>query len=110
MKNKFIFLAFNIICMVLFTLYVIVIDIVLYRIGFILLVWILIVIIYMFCVFYRRKKYFKYLQNTIDMLDQKYLIAEIIEKPQNFEDIFFYEMLRKATKSMMEHITDIPFR
>lgn len=41
---------------------------------------------------------------TIDHLDEKYLICEIIKKPKNLENYAYYYALKKACKSMNDKL------
>ncbi len=57
--------------------------------------------------FYNKNKTFKNINNIIDKLDEKYLISEIINKPKREEKLAYYNILKKANKSMIENVTDI---
>lgn len=71
------------------------------------LTWVSLCVVTLLIDFYRRKKYFSNLIKTCKRLDKRYLIAEIMEKPQRSEDKIYAEVLRLANKSMMEEITAI---
>lgn len=58
----------------------------------------------------RRAAYYKNLQETLDALDQKYLIAEIIEEAQFLDGQMLYETLQQVDKSMMEHVNEYKIR
>lgn len=54
---------------------------------------------------YVRNKYSK-LAKTMELLDKKYLLPEIVKKSYNFEQQFYMEMVRTASKSMMDEINE----
>ena len=66
-------------------------------VGFILF------IIYDFC---RRKKFYDKFFNDLDLLDQKYLITEMVEKPNFYEGEILYDALYEIDKSMAEKIKE----
>lgn len=57
--------------------------------------------------FCRRRKYLVSLMKMCKQLDKRYLIAEVMGKPQISEDKIYAEVLRLANKSMMEEIIAI---
>lgn len=57
--------------------------------------------------FYKRKKYLSNLLETCRKLEEKYLIVEVMDKPQQFDDIVYTQLLKSASKSMMEQMTRI---
>lgn len=52
----------------------------------------------------RRATYYKNLSETLAALDQKYLLAEIIDEAQFLDGQFLYETMREVNKSMLEHV------
>ena len=56
--------------------------------------------------FYRRKKFYDKLLNDLDLLDKKYLITEMVEKPNFYEGEIFYDALYEIDKSMAERIKE----
>ncbi len=60
--------------------------------------------VYFICHFlYTRKKY-KNLERTMDLLDKKYLISEVVKKKGNYQQQFYMELVRRACKSMMDEL------
>lgn len=43
----------------------------------------------------------------MDGLEEKYLISEIIEKPRGQENLAYYNILKRANKSMLENVTNV---
>ena len=56
--------------------------------------------------FNRRKKFYNKLLINLDLLDKKYLITEMIEKPDFYEGEILYDALYEIDKSMAERIKE----
>ena len=54
-----------------------------------------------------RKEFYNEISKSIDNLDKKYLISEVIDKPVYLEAEPYYYLLKKASKSMREEINSI---
>lgn len=67
-------------------------------------VWGIMVIIYFLQNFYCRKRYFDKLTVLLEELDNRYLIAEVMEPSVKLEDRIYREILRKSNKSVIEKI------
>ena len=52
----------------------------------------------------KKNRIIKELKETIDKLDEKYLIGEIMRKPSNCELLEYYKILKLANKSMLDKI------
>ena len=63
-------------------------------------------ILYLIYDFYRRKKFYDKFINDLDLLDKKYLITEMIEKPNFYEGEILYDALYEIDKSMSEKIKE----
>jgi signal transduction histidine kinase len=86
----------------------------LYLIGVVFNVVLLITISFIICsfVYYiidflRIRNYYIKMLELIDGLKQKYLISELLEKPEKYENYIYYYALKKANKSMCEEINNI---
>ena len=66
--------------------------------------WITSLGIYLFSQYKNRKEFFQEISKSVDNLDKKYLISEIIENPLYLEAKPYYYLLKKASKSMREEI------
>ena len=49
----------------------------------------------------------KNIENIMDILEEKYLISEIIKKPREQENLAYYNILKRANKSMLENVTNV---
>ena len=59
--------------------------------------------------FSRRKKFYDKFLNDLDLLDKKYLITEMIDKPDFYEGEILYDALYEIDKSMAEKIKEYSF-
>ncbi len=55
----------------------------------------------------KKNKYISEINNTIDGLDEKYLISEVIKKPKREENLAYYKILKIANKSMLENVAKV---
>ncbi len=55
----------------------------------------------------KSNKYLKDIDKMMDNLTEKYLITEIMPKPNRAERLAYYRILKKANKSMLENISTI---
>lgn len=70
-------------------------------------VWIIVIGVYLFFQYKSRKEFYNELSKTVDNLDKKYLISEVIDKPIYLEAGPYYDLLKKASKAMREEINSI---
>ena len=73
----------------------------------VLVTWIIVLGFYLFFQYKNRKEIFDELLKSLDNLDKKYLISEVINKPVYLESKPYYYLLKKASKSMREEINSI---
>ena len=52
----------------------------------------------------KKKKYYNYLEKMLNQLKEKYLITEVIKKPEFIEGKILYETLEQTNKSMHENV------
>lgn len=71
----------------------------------IFLTWIMVSFTFYGGEYYKRKKYFQYIFKAVDNLDKKYLICEVIEEPPYKDAVPYFELMKKARKSMLEEIS-----
>lgn len=104
LRNRFIFLFFNL------TLYaVVVVLMILSRFSDVVIfllfcIWFIPMLSYMTIEYYKHRSYFKKLMTAVEELDQKYLIAEVIEEPSFIEGQIFHQLLHEVTKNMHENV------
>lgn len=73
----------------------------------ILFIWILVLGCYLSVSYYVRKKYLDKLLAMTEQLEERYLIAEIVPKPERVDDAVYIEIMKMAEKSMLERIAEI---
>lgn len=57
--------------------------------------------------YWKKNRYIKNIENIMDGLEEKYLISEIIKKPREQENLAYYNILKRANKSMLENVTNV---
>ena len=70
------------------------------------------VIMFSICFFieyYKKNKYYNNLKNKLEELEEKYLIAEIIETPNFCEGKILKEILQETEKSMVENVNEYKY-
>lgn len=68
-------------------------------------IFIIITLLYLLITFYITQKKTSNIKEKLLSLEEKYLIAEVIEKPKNMENQAYYDALQKACKAMNDKIT-----
>ena len=59
--------------------------------------------------YYKRKNFYSKIFNTLDELDKKYLISEMIGNPEFLDGKMLKRILEDASKSMTEHVNEFKF-
>lgn len=67
----------------------------------------ILLIIYIIVSYHFSKKKNKEIKKIVDELEEKYLASELLKKPKNIENEAYYYVLKKATKSMNDKITEL---
>ncbi len=57
--------------------------------------------------YWEKNKYIKNIEKIMDDLEEKYLISELIEKPRGQENLAYYNILKRANKSMLENVINV---
>ena len=68
------------------------------------LIWFMPLVIYIAIHFFKEKKFYSEMKNINDRLDKKYLLSEVIKKPNYYEGRIFYEILKDADRNMHEEV------
>ncbi|WP_195999862.1 sensor histidine kinase [Clostridium sp. 1001271B_151109_B4] len=103
-KERMIFLIIN---LTIFLLVAILMKIVKVSISIILilfLIWFGPMLIYMFLEFIKYRRYLNNLIKTVENLDRKYLLPEVIEEPRFQETRIINDVLKECNKSMHEKV------
>lgn len=105
-KNRLPFLLVNGFCMAALTVFLLVNGNSADSIALILMVWVFLLTVGLVFSFRKRKKELEGLLQTAEQLKERYLIPEVMEKPERAEDQVFYRILKLAGKSMLERVGD----
>lgn len=62
-----------------------------------------------FIEYFRKKEFYDYLFKALEGLEEKYLIAELIKKPNFIEEKILEEVLKETDKSMLENVNNYKY-
>ncbi|GAA0181962.1 sensor histidine kinase [Clostridium sediminicola] len=104
LKERIPFLLINFISFITISFVLVVFDINNIFIFLIFNIWYLPLISYIIRDFFKYRKFYNNMEEVLESLDKKYLLSEIMEKPEFLEGKLFYEILRECNKEMHEHV------
>ena len=104
LRSKIGTIALNSIALIVLSVFLLSIGNELKAIMIIDLWWIVILFIYFFNAYRKRKAYFELIEKSISRIDKKYLISEVLELPPFIEAEPYYYLLKKSSKAMREEI------
>ena len=104
LKSKIGTIVLNIIALIALSIFLFSIGNELKSIVIIDLWWIVILFIYFFNAYRKRKAYFELIEKSVSRIDKKYLISEVLELPPFIEAEPYYYLLKKSSKAMREEI------
>ena len=73
----------------------------------ILMVWLLVYLAVELCHFIKRRAYFIEVFDTLKQMEQKYLIAEVMQRDGTLEGELYYQLLRSSNKAVIEKIHEL---
>jgi signal transduction histidine kinase len=103
-KDKSMPLLLHLSCMLVLSLYLRSLDTDSGAILLILTAWLVLLVLFYGLDYHQRSRYFAGLFHTLETLDQRYLLGEIMEPSHRLEDKLFRELLCKSNKSVIEKI------
>ena len=103
-KERMLLLMVNLIMFLLIGILMKVVEVPINIIFILFLIWFGPLITYMFLEFIKYNRYLKNLTHTIDGLDKKYLLSEVINEPRFQEERIINEVLKECNKSMHENV------
>ncbi len=104
LKERLLFLAINLILFIILCVVLLIINISTVIILLIFCLWFFPMSAYIMTEFIKAKRFFDELEDVVDKLDRKYLVAEIIKRPEFIEGKIFFDVLKRANKDMHEHV------
>ena len=105
--EKLMLLFLNLFCAIAMTIYLALLGNSFSSVLPILIIWAVILFIVWGNGFYKQKKKAEQITRQLDLLDQKYLICEMLDKPKTCSEQLFQQTLRTACKSMLEKINHL---
>ena len=103
-KERMIFLIINLIMFLLVAILMKIVKVSINIILILFLIWFGPILIYMFLEFIKYRRYLNNLINTVENLDRKYLLPEVIEEPRFREARIINDVLKQCNKSMHEKV------
>lgn len=97
-------LLLNFSCMIGLTIFLRITGNSLDNIVLILMIWLVILAIFFTKRYYNRKVQLDRLLKLAEQMEERYLISEVMEKPERADDQVYYRLLKMAGKSMLEQI------
>ena len=106
LRDRLVFLTINLSAFSLLAAVMMVLQIQLLIIFLTAFIWFAPLISYLLLQFYQEKPFWDELTALAESLDQKYLLSEVIKQPDYLEGKLYYQSLKLANKSMLEHVND----
>ena len=106
-KQKLPIMFFNFLCMSGLAIFLSVIGNSFDSIFLILFIWIVILTIHLVISYYNRKVQMEKLLKLAEQLEERYLLSEVMEKPDRADDQVYYRLLKLAGKSMLEQVNKV---
>lgn len=106
-KQKLPIMLLNFLCMVGLAIFLSVIGNSFDSIFLILTIWIVILTVHLVVSYYRKKVQMKKLLNLAEQLEERYLLSEVMERPEHADDLVYYRLLKLAGKSMLEQVNEV---
>lgn len=103
-KERMLFLMVNLITFLLISILMNIVEVSMNAIFVLFLIWFSPLLIYMFLEFIKYNRYFKNLTSTLEGLDKKYLLPEVINEPRSQEERIISDVLKECNKSMHENV------
>lgn len=100
-------LLLNFSCMIGLTIFLRITGNSLDSIVLILIIWLVILALFFTKRYYNRKVQLDRLLKLAEQMEERYLISEVMEKPERADDQVYYWLLKMAGKSMLEQIGEV---
>lgn len=105
-KQKMPVMFLNVLCMICLAIFLYMTGNSIDSIFIILLVWIFIMTAYFVTSYHNRKVQMENLLSLAEQLKERYLLSEVMEKPERADDQVYYRLLKLAGKSMLEQVNE----
>ena len=107
LKDKFLPLLFQGICMILLSAFLRVTGYGADNAKLILVVWIVLLGIWLCITYLQRRKFFRETERILEQMDQRFLLGELLPQSDRLEDRLYRDMIRQSNKSVIERIRRI---
>lgn len=102
------------ISLLLFGIFTIEIWLLIYPMGFFIKIYIPVIILGLYFLgisieYFTKKSFYKKITNVLDNLDQKYLLTELIDKPNFEEGKILKQLMGQVNKSMLENVNQYKY-
>lgn len=104
LKDRFLFLLINFILFFIICGIMVIINVSSNVILFTFCIWFFPLLSFIAVEYIKLKSFYTELTSVMDSLDKKYLLSEMIKKPEFIEGKFVYNLLKEANKNMHEHV------
>ena len=106
-KQKLPIMFLNLLCMIGLTIFLHVTGNSFDSIFLVLLIWIVILTVHLGISYYSRKVQLEKLLQLAEQLEERYLLSEVMEKPERADDQVHYRILKLTGKSMLEQVAEV---
>ena len=106
-KNHLPLIALNLLGALALSLFLLATGNAIQTVLFILITWMLVLILCLTICYLSRKKQLDKLLEMAGQLKERYLIPEVMQKPDRAEEQVFYQLLKMSEKSMLERIGEV---
>ncbi|MBD5474128.1 MAG: HAMP domain-containing histidine kinase [Lachnospiraceae bacterium] len=106
-KQKLPIVLLNFLCMIGLVIFLHVTGNSFDSIVLICLIWIVILTAHLVMAYYSRKTQMEKLLKLAEQLEERYLLSEVMEKPERADDQVYYRLLKLAGKSMLEQVAEV---
>ena len=103
-KDKIPLFIINIVCMVLLSVFLFFVGNNVDSIAVILIIWTLLLAGVLTFTYHQRKGRLNRLVKMAEGLEEKYLLSEMLPEPEHAEEQVYFQLLKMASKSMLEQI------
>ena len=104
LKERILFLVINFILFIIICMILLMINMSINVMLLTFCIWFFPLISYIILELVKSKKFYDELEDAVDNLDRKYLVSEIIKKPEFVEGRILFDVLRRANKDMHENV------
>ena len=104
LKDKWIFILFQALLITFLSLILYVLRLNFYAVIFVIVLQTACAVVILAAEYLTKQGFYKQMERSLDSLDKKYLLSEILDRPSFFEGEIFYDATKTAFKSMNDNI------